>query len=296
MGKKLLVADDSLTIQKVIKLALASDPYEIMTVSNGKDALEQIAIFRPDLVLVDVSLPTLSAFELKEAYNKNSDPAHLKFILMHSAFEPLDERLYRELGFADKLSKPFDPSILRKTLETALTHSVSSPTHSTAQSAQPTTSERSSSFIKPLPDRENSTSFKLEDPLWSIPSPTSINPLAPEPHTQSEIKNLTREMVELAGLTDLNDFGNKTNPPTTHKVTEETTGFDWNIEEPSFQKSSFQQSKPQFQPSAESTSLALPDLQAMKPMIEEQIRRVLPDIVEKIVKEEIRKLLEQPPI
>lgn len=56
-AKKLLVADDSLTIQKVIRLALSNEGYEIQAVADGNDALNQILLFQPDVVLIDVSLP-----------------------------------------------------------------------------------------------------------------------------------------------------------------------------------------------------------------------------------------------
>ena len=52
-SKKILVADDSLTIQKVIRLALSGDGYEIQTVSAGKEALEQASLFRPDIFIID---------------------------------------------------------------------------------------------------------------------------------------------------------------------------------------------------------------------------------------------------
>ena len=55
-GKKLLVADDSLTIQKVIRLALSNEGYEIQAVSDGNDAIQQISLFRPDVILIDISL------------------------------------------------------------------------------------------------------------------------------------------------------------------------------------------------------------------------------------------------
>src|SRR6185437_5596424 len=105
-GKKLLVADDSLTIQKVIRLALTNEGYEIQTVSDGNEALEQIAVFRPDLVLIDVSLPGKSAFEVKEALNSHGDAALTRFVLMSSAFEKVDEARASQAGFQGRLTKP----------------------------------------------------------------------------------------------------------------------------------------------------------------------------------------------
>lgn len=119
-AKKLLVADDSLTIQKVIRLALSNEGYEIQAVSDGKDVIEQIALFRPDAVLIDVSLPGKSAFEVKQEFNEGTDFNDAKFILMSSAFEDVDESRVSETGFDGRLVKPFDPAHLRKVLSEAL--------------------------------------------------------------------------------------------------------------------------------------------------------------------------------
>lgn len=120
MGKKLLVADDSLTIQKVIKLALSGDNYEIQTVSDGNDALQQISIFHPDAVLIDVGIPGRSAFDVKKAMNEDNDFKSIPVILMSSAFEKVDEAKVALLQFEGRLTKPFDPTHLRQALSQAL--------------------------------------------------------------------------------------------------------------------------------------------------------------------------------
>lgn len=119
-GKKILVADDSLTIQKVIRLALSNDGYEIQAVSDGNEAVQQIAVFRPDVVLIDVSLPGLSAFEVKERINQEQDARPARFILMSSAFEGVDEEKAQEVFFHGRLTKPFDPAHLRQVLSQVL--------------------------------------------------------------------------------------------------------------------------------------------------------------------------------
>ena len=117
---KLLVADDSLTIQKVIRLALTNEGYEIHSVSDGKDALAQISLFKPDIVLLDVSLPERTAFDIRKELLAQSDLKQIKCILMSSAFEKVDEEQYQALGFDGKLTKPFDPAHLRKVLHEVL--------------------------------------------------------------------------------------------------------------------------------------------------------------------------------
>ncbi|MBU6155259.1 MAG: response regulator [Bdellovibrionales bacterium] len=115
-GKKILVADDSLTIQKVIRLALSGDGYEIQTVSDGKEAIEQASLFRPDICIIDVSLPKYDAYQIREKFIHQADLKNIPVIMMSSAFEKVDETRMQELGFCGHLVKPFDPSHLRSTL------------------------------------------------------------------------------------------------------------------------------------------------------------------------------------
>ncbi|HUP57020.1 MAG TPA: response regulator [Bdellovibrionota bacterium] len=131
-GKKLLVADDSLTIQKVIRLALSHEGYEIQTVSDGDDAIQQISLFRPAIVLIDVSLPGKTAFDVKRAINGHDDLKGVRFVLMSSAFEKIDEEQLTELTFDGRLTKPFDPAHLRQVLSGVLSQA------SATSSTQPT--------------------------------------------------------------------------------------------------------------------------------------------------------------
>lgn len=126
-SKKLLVADDSLTIQKVIRLALSNEGYEIESVSDGNDALQQISLIRPDAVLIDVSLPGKNAFELKDEVNSHEDLSNVRFILMSSAFEKVDEALAQQVKFDGSLTKPFDPAHLRQVIAQVLEKPVTPP-------------------------------------------------------------------------------------------------------------------------------------------------------------------------
>lgn len=119
-GNKILVADDSTTMQKVIRLALSNEGYEIQTVSDGNEAVQQIALFRPDLVLIDISLPGKNAFEVQAAANSDAMFGSTKFILMSSAFEKIDENQVKSANFHARLTRPFDPAQLRRLIADTL--------------------------------------------------------------------------------------------------------------------------------------------------------------------------------
>jgi CheY-like chemotaxis protein len=158
-GKKLLVADDSLTIQKVIRLSLSNEGYEIQAVSQCSEAIEEIALFLPDLVLIDVSLPEQSAFEVKRIVNEDPRFAQVRFILMSSAFEQVDENQVENLGFHGHLTKPFDPAHLRKILTAALQQEIPPPVPE----------------LPPLPP-EQPPPMPSEDTLLKILTESTLNP------------------------------------------------------------------------------------------------------------------------
>jgi two-component system, cell cycle response regulator len=203
-GKKLLVADDSLTIQKVIRLALSNEGYDIQAVSDGNDAIQQISIFRPDLILIDVSLPGQSAFEVKKAVNQEEDLAGTRFILMSSAFEKIDEALAKEVTFQGRLTKPFDPAHLRQVLIDVMSAPMPArpaPPPSSQQHVREVTGEH---FAPPPPPPSDDGSMLHEEELPPLPDsapPPNWDPVSTPPeNTASEIRQLTESTIRMSHL------------------------------------------------------------------------------------------------
>jgi CheY-like chemotaxis protein len=209
--RKLLVADDSLTIQKVIRLALSSsvasggDSYEIQAVSDGESALQQISLFRPDIVLVDVNLPGKTAVELKSQIDSyGNEFQNLRFVLLSSAFEKLDETSIEAAGFQYRLSKPFDPAHLRQVLATVgatlgTTATTPHPTGRVAPTELPPPAPNSSVNASPEP---LAIEISLEPPhiKAEVQVEKALPPMADlprlsvgEPEPEEDIKQLTRE-------------------------------------------------------------------------------------------------------
>ena len=63
-SKKLLLADDSITIQKVVELVLADEGFELKLANNGEEAMEALPSFMPDIVLADLEMPVMGGYEL----------------------------------------------------------------------------------------------------------------------------------------------------------------------------------------------------------------------------------------
>jgi DNA-binding response OmpR family regulator len=125
MGERILLADDSFTIQKVVSLALADEPFEIRTVSTGDAVMEAVREFKPDLILLDINLSGKSGYELCEMIKSSPLYSHIPIILLRGTFEPYDPERLKSLKYEDIITKPFDSAmfssrvkeILRKSKE-----------------------------------------------------------------------------------------------------------------------------------------------------------------------------------
>ncbi|HYN24324.1 MAG TPA: response regulator, partial [Pyrinomonadaceae bacterium] len=106
-GRKLLLADDSITIQKVVALTFADEGVEVVTVSDGHKAIEQLQGITPDIVLADVFMPEVNGYEVCRYIKQNAKLKHIPVMLLVGSFEPFDEAEARRVGADDILTKPF---------------------------------------------------------------------------------------------------------------------------------------------------------------------------------------------
>ncbi len=112
MRKKLLLADDSITIQKVVELTFPSDEFEVVTAGNGRLAVDKALTFVPDIVLCDVIMPQLDGYQVCEALRASPQLAKVPILLLNGAFEPYDAERAKSVGALGNVSKPFDPPAL----------------------------------------------------------------------------------------------------------------------------------------------------------------------------------------
>ncbi|HVF23261.1 MAG TPA: response regulator [Pyrinomonadaceae bacterium] len=106
-GRKLLLADDSATIQKVIDLTFADEGVQVVSVGNGQEAIDRLPEINPDVVLVDVFMPAPNGYEVCEYVKTNEQFKHIPVMLLVGSFEPFDEAEARRVGADDILTKPF---------------------------------------------------------------------------------------------------------------------------------------------------------------------------------------------
>lgn len=112
MTHKLLLADDSVTIQRVIELTFADEDVQVVAVGDGKKAIEAVQASRPDIVLADVGMPERDGYEVAAFIKGNPEFAHIPVLLLTGAFEPIDETRARAVGCDGVLVKPFEPQMV----------------------------------------------------------------------------------------------------------------------------------------------------------------------------------------
>ena len=109
---KLLLADDSVTIQRVIELTFADESVDVIAVGDGKAAIERLTSDPPDIVLADVGMPERDGYEVAEHIKGTPQLAHIPVLLLTGAFEPIDDKRAKQIGCDGVLVKPFEPQMV----------------------------------------------------------------------------------------------------------------------------------------------------------------------------------------
>jgi CheY-like chemotaxis protein len=108
----LLLADDSVTIQRVIELTFADEDIRVIAVSDGAQAVREAQAERPDIVLADVGMPEMDGYEVAAFIKRTPGLQHIPVLLLTGAFEPIDEDRARAVGCDGILVKPFEPQMV----------------------------------------------------------------------------------------------------------------------------------------------------------------------------------------
>ncbi|HEV8591571.1 MAG TPA: response regulator, partial [Pyrinomonadaceae bacterium] len=103
----LLLADDSITIQKVVNLTFADEGIDVIAVGDGDLAAARLAEITPDIVLADVNMPGLTGYQICEMIRMNEATRDLPVVLLVGSFEPFDEAEANRVGASSYMTKPF---------------------------------------------------------------------------------------------------------------------------------------------------------------------------------------------
>ncbi|MBI5286293.1 MAG: response regulator [Deltaproteobacteria bacterium] len=127
MSKKILLADDSITIQKVVSLIFSKEDYELIMVGDGNKAISRATEVRPDLIMADVAMPGRTGYEVCEVVKNVPALKHIPVLLLTGAFDPLNEKEFARVKADDHIVKPFESQELIDKVKNLLARSVAPP-------------------------------------------------------------------------------------------------------------------------------------------------------------------------
>lgn len=236
--RKLLLADDSVTIQKVVNLTFADEGIDVLTVGDGDAAMQQIADDLPDIVLADVNMPGPTGYQICESIRQNEATKHIPVILLVGSFEPFDEAEAARVGANSYLTKPFQSirQLVTQVSELiAASVPVSAPQPEPEPSPEPEPPAQQFVQIPPIgieqppvvEPSQASSSSQLEsfredrlatmasEPAYAQPVPgletfetTPVETQAETPKPEADdIENLYRQSVTDQNLSNGSDFG-----------------------------------------------------------------------------------------
>jgi DNA-binding response OmpR family regulator len=112
MAKKLLLVEDNLSIQHIVRTILASEDFEIVVTNDATDGLRTIESWIPDIVLADASMPGIDGFQLCQIIRHTASVQHIPVLLLTSRFTPYDAAKGTQVGATAYLPKPFESQVL----------------------------------------------------------------------------------------------------------------------------------------------------------------------------------------
>src|SRR5919206_2680605 len=123
--RTLLLADDSVTIQRVIELTFADEDVKVVAVSDGDQAIQRLESSPPDIVLADIGMPGKNGYEVAQYVKQSPRLSHIRVVLLTGAFEPVDQARASAAGCDGVLAKPFEPQLVIGRVKELLSKSTS---------------------------------------------------------------------------------------------------------------------------------------------------------------------------
>ena len=108
MSRKVLVVDDSASIRRMVAMTLRGAGYQVEEASDGQDALDRVASYRPDAVLTDQNMPRLDGLSFIRAFRARPESRGVPVIFLSTETEGAIKDQARAAGAIGWMTKPFD--------------------------------------------------------------------------------------------------------------------------------------------------------------------------------------------
>jgi DNA-binding response OmpR family regulator len=130
--ERILVVDDEEDLLELVRYNLSKEGYQVRCVVSGEAAIQEAVAYLPDLILLDLMLPTVDGLGVCKVLKANPRTQHIPIMMVTAKTEEADVVSGLELGADDYITKPFSPRVLlariRAVLRRKLTQSFDDPT------------------------------------------------------------------------------------------------------------------------------------------------------------------------
>ena len=117
---KVLIIEDEVTIQELVRFNLEKDGFVVVTAGDGQKGLDMVKRERPDIVILDLMLPVLDGYEVCKALRAGEDTSAIPVIILSARDDVSDKVIGLELGADDYMTKPFSPRELSARIKARL--------------------------------------------------------------------------------------------------------------------------------------------------------------------------------
>jgi two-component system, chemotaxis family, chemotaxis protein CheY len=117
---KILIVDDSPTIRKMVRASLQAVEAEFVEASTGLEAIEQLAVTRVQLIVLDLNMPDMHGIDVLKFVRRNPHYNALPVVVLTTRGDETSREVASEAGATDYLTKPFAPASLARTVQNLL--------------------------------------------------------------------------------------------------------------------------------------------------------------------------------
>lgn len=114
--KTLIIADDEPTIRLLVSSILGKS-YNMVAAVNGQEVLDIVGQNKPDLILMDIMMPTMDGYSACASLKKDPKTADIPVVMLTGVGHELNKVLARQMGADGYITKPFNPQVLKDTVE-----------------------------------------------------------------------------------------------------------------------------------------------------------------------------------
>ena len=118
--KKILIADDEPDILKVVKFRLMKAGYEVTMVVNGQEVLDCVKDLKPDLIILDYSMPVMKGDEACQRLKSDPATKDIPILMMTASIRKVGEEEIGDIKADEKILKPFEPDALLEIIKTLI--------------------------------------------------------------------------------------------------------------------------------------------------------------------------------